>query len=33
LLGHATRRHTVQYTHLNPDIYAVYMKRHPYMNL
>jgi len=24
---------TVQYTHLNPDVYAVYMKKHPYMNL
>lgn len=33
LLGHATRSYTVQYTHLNPDIYAVYMKKHPYMNL
>lgn len=33
LLGHATRSYTVQYTHLNPDIYASYMKKHPYMNL
>ena len=33
VLGHAARSNTVQYTHLNPDIYAVYMKQHPYMNL
>lgn len=33
VLGHAARSNTVQYTHLNPDIYAVYMKKHPYMNL
>ena len=33
VLGHAARRNTVQYTHLNPDVYAVYMRKHPYMNL
>ena len=33
LLGHASQQHTRQYTHLNPGIYAVYMKKHPYMNL
>ncbi len=33
VLGHAARRNTVQYTHLNPDVYAAYMKKHPYMNL
>ncbi|MEE8288811.1 MAG: tyrosine-type recombinase/integrase, partial [Nitrosomonadaceae bacterium] len=33
VLGHAARRNTVQYSHLNPDVYAVYMKKHPYMNL
>ncbi len=33
VLGHAAPRNTNQYIHLNPDIYAVYMKKHPYMNL
>ena len=33
LLGHAARRNTVQYSHLNPDVYALYMRRHPYMTL
>ena len=33
VLGHVARRNTVQYTHLNPDVYAAYMKKHPYMNL
>lgn len=33
VLGHARRSNTEQYTHLNPDIYAFYMKKHPYMNL
>ena len=32
VLGHATSYNTERYTHLNPDIYADYMKRHPYMN-
>ncbi len=33
VLGHAARKNTEQYTHLNPDVYASYMKKHPYMNL
>ena len=33
VLGHAARSNTRQYIHLNPDVYAVYMKKHPYMNL
>jgi len=33
VLGHTARRNTNQYIHLNPDIYAIYMKKHPYMNL
>ena len=33
VLGHAAPRNTNQYIHLNPDIYAVYMKKHPYMKL
>ena len=28
VLGHASRSNTQQYTHLNPDVYAVYMKKH-----
>ena len=32
VLGHARRASTETYTHLNPDIYAQYMQRHPYMN-
>jgi len=31
VLGHSYRKNTEKYTHLNPDQYAVYMKRHPYM--
>jgi integrase/recombinase XerC len=31
VLGHMYRKNTEKYTHLNPDQYAVYMKRHPYM--
>ena len=31
VLGHAWRKNTYKYTHLNPDIYAVYMSWHPYM--
>lgn len=31
VLGHAKSRSTRTYTHLNPDNYAVYMKRHPFM--
>jgi len=31
ILGHARRANTLQYAHLNPDQYALYMKRHPYM--
>ncbi len=33
VLGHAARSNTRHYIHLNPDVYAVYMKKHPYMNL
>ncbi len=33
VLGHARRKNTMKYAHLNPDHYAVYMKKHPYMNL
>ncbi len=32
VLGHAKRSNTDRYTHLNPDVYAFYMKKHPYMN-
>ena len=31
VLGHSHRVNTLKYTHLNPDQYALYMKRHPYM--
>ena len=31
VLGHSHRVNTLKYAHLNPDEYAVYMKRHPYM--
>jgi len=31
VLGHSYRKNTEKYTHLNPDQYAVYIKRHPYM--
>ncbi len=33
VLGHSRRENTLKYTHLNPDQYAVYMKRHPFMNI
>ena len=32
VLGHGSCNYTKRYTHLNPDVYAVYMKKHPYMN-
>jgi site-specific recombinase XerD len=31
VLGHSRRANTIKYAHLNPDQYALYMKRHPYM--
>lgn len=31
VLGHSRRTNTNRYTHLNPDQYAGYMKKHPYM--
>jgi integrase/recombinase XerC len=31
VLGHMWRKNTDKYTHLNPDQYAMYMKKHPYM--
>ena len=31
ILGHSRRANTLKYAHLNPDQYAVYMKKHPYM--
>ena len=33
VLGHCYRKNTEKYTHLNPDQYAVYMKRHPFMSM
>lgn len=33
VLGHSQRKNTYKYTHLNPDHYADYMKRHPFMNI
>ena len=33
VLGHSQRKNTYKYTHLNPDHYATYMKRHPFMNI
>ena len=33
VLGHSRRKSTEIYTHLNPDQYAVYMRKHPYMSL
>lgn len=33
VLGHSHRKNTYKYTHLNPDHYAAYMKRHPFMEL
>jgi integrase/recombinase XerC len=31
VLGHSRRANTLKYVHLNPDQYAVYMKKHPYI--
>ncbi|MBW2202029.1 MAG: tyrosine-type recombinase/integrase [Deltaproteobacteria bacterium] len=31
VLGHSRRANTLKYTHLNPDQYAFYMKKHPFM--
>jgi integrase/recombinase XerC len=31
VLGYARRSNTARYTHLNPDHYAVYMRRHPFI--
>ena len=31
ILGHSRRANTVKYAHLNPDQYAIYMKKHSYM--
>ena len=31
VLGHSHRANTLKYAHLNPDKYAVYMKKHPFM--
>jgi site-specific recombinase XerD len=31
VLGHERRHNTLRYAHLNPDKYALYMKRHPFM--
>jgi integrase/recombinase XerC len=33
VLGHACRKNTDVYTHLNPDIYAEYMRKHRYHHL
>ena len=33
VLGHARRANTYLYAHLNPDVYATYMQRHPYHEL
>jgi integrase/recombinase XerC len=33
VLGHSLRKNTNKYIHLNPDHYATYMKKHPFMNL
>jgi integrase/recombinase XerC len=30
VLGHSHRANTLKYAHLNPDQYAVYMKKHPF---
>ena len=32
ILGHSRRANTLKYAHLNPDKYAVYMKKHPFIN-
>lgn len=31
VLGHARRDNTAKYAHLNPDRYAVYMRKHPFI--
>ena len=31
VLGHSRRANTLKYAHLNPDLYAVYMRKHPFM--
>jgi integrase/recombinase XerC len=31
VLGHARRKNTMKYAHLNPDHYAVYMRCHPFV--
>jgi integrase/recombinase XerC len=31
VLGHSRKANTLKYAHLNPDQYANYMKKHPYM--
>jgi site-specific recombinase XerD len=31
ILGHSRRANTIKYAHLNPDQYALFMKKHPYM--
>jgi integrase/recombinase XerC len=31
VLGHERRYNTLKYSHLNPDQYAIYMRRHPFM--
>lgn len=31
VLGHERRYNTLRYAHLNPDQYALYMRRHPFM--
>ena len=31
VLGHSHRANTLKYAHLNPDKYAVYMRKHPFM--
>ena len=33
VLGHRLRKNTNKYIHLNPDYYATYMKKHPFMKL
>jgi len=32
VLGHRRRESTKRYVHLNPDVYAEYMGRHPFMS-